>query len=152
MNTTTRFSIVSPNRAWGALLLKGLAVGALALSLSGCLPIPVIEVSPSAPEAGESVTFDGSGSIISNVPNDTVAKSYRWSFGDGESGSGASITHTYEKAGTYQVTLRVIDSAGRVGESVEPVTVTAATSTTDTSTESTDSTDTSTTSTSTTTP
>jgi PKD repeat protein len=150
MNASKFFSAFSANGAWGGLLLKGMVVGALALSLSGCLPIPVIEVSPSAPEAGESVTFDGAGTIVSNVPADTVAVSYRWTFGDGQTGSGASTTHTYERAGTYDVTLRVVDSAGRVGEAKEPVTVTASTATSESSTESTDDTSTSTTSTTTT--
>jgi PKD repeat protein len=136
MNTSRFFPAFTTNTAWRGLLLKGLAVGALALSLSGCIPIPVVVVSPSAPEAGESVDFDGSGTIVSNIPADTVAVSYRWTFGDGTTGSGASTTHTYETAGTYQVTLRVIDSAGRVGESQEPVTVTPSTTISGSSTDS----------------
>ncbi len=126
-------------RLWGALLLKGLTAGALVLALAGCIPIPVLDIAPSAPEAGESVTFDGTGTIVSNIPTDTVAVSYRWTFGDGTMGSGSSTTHTYENAGTYDVTLKVIDSAGRVGETMETITVneatvTATTATTDTST------------------
>jgi PKD repeat protein len=134
-------STPSRRHTWSAVLLKGLAAGALVLSLSGCLPIPIIEFSPSSPEAGEEVSFDGAGTIVSNIPENTVAVSYRWTFGDGTKASGATPTHTYEKAGTYDVTLTVIDSAGRVGESQETVTVgeavtttTSDTSVTDTST------------------
>ena len=123
MNTT--ISSTSPRRL-GGLLLKALAAGALVFSLAGCIPIPILEITPAAPETGESVTFDGTGTIVSNIPEDTVAVSYRWTFGDGEKGSGSSITHTYEKAGTYEVMLKVIDSAGRVGETTETITVTAA--------------------------
>lgn len=139
MNFTTAASPATPRRPWSALLLKGLAAGALALSLSGCIPIPIIEYSPSEPEAGESVTFDGAGTIVSNVPEDTVAASYRWNFGDGKKGSGSAPTHVYEAAGSYQVTLTVVDSAGRVGESQETITVSAATVTTTTASDTTSS-------------
>lgn len=111
----------------GALLIKAIAAGAVVLSLTGCIPIPVLEITPTAAVAGESVSFDGSGTIVSNIPADTVAVSYRWTFGDGTTGSGASATHTYDKAGRYEVTLRVIDSAGRVGETKETLTVSEAT-------------------------
>ena len=104
-------------------LFKLMSAGALLFSLAGCIPIPVLDISPSAAVVGEEVTFDGSGTIVSNIPEDTVAVSYRWTFGDGTKGSGETTTHTYEKAGTYEVTLRVIDSAGRVGETMETVTV-----------------------------
>jgi PKD repeat protein len=36
---------------------------------------------------------------------------YSWSFGDGATGTGPNVTHTY-KAGTYQPTLTVNDAAG----------------------------------------
>ncbi|MEZ5704633.1 MAG: PKD domain-containing protein [Burkholderiaceae bacterium] len=111
-------------------LFKLLAAGALLFSLAGCIPIPVLDISPTAAVVGEEVTFDGSGTIVSNIPEDTVAVSYRWTFGDGTKGSGETTTHTYEKEGTYEVTLRVIDSAGRVGETMETVTVTKSGTTT----------------------
>jgi PKD repeat protein len=39
---------------------------------------------------------------------------YIWNFGDGSpQGSGISIHHTFEQAGTYDVTLAVIDSTGQ---------------------------------------
>ena len=88
MNTT--ISSTSPRRL-GGLLLKALAAGALVFSLAGCIPIPILEITPAAPETGESVTFDGTGTIVSNIPEDTVAVSYRWTFGDGEKGSGLPV-------------------------------------------------------------
>ncbi len=33
--------------------------------------------------------------------------SYQWNFGDGQTGTGQNVTHTYAQAGTYQVTLTV---------------------------------------------
>lgn len=117
--TTTRLS------RW---LLAGLA----SLTLLGCIPIPVITVSPSPVVAGKEVSFDASETMISNVPEDNVAVSYDWDFGDGNSGDGKTVTHTYEKAGTYKVTLTVVDSAGREGRATEEVDVKVADSTSST--------------------
>jgi PKD repeat protein len=111
--TTTRLS------RW---LLAGLA----SLTLVACIPIPVITVSPSPVVAGKEVSFDASETMISNVPEDNVGVSYDWDFGDGNSGDGKTVTHTYEKAGTYKVTLTVVDSAGREGRATEEVEVKAA--------------------------
>ena len=60
--------------------------------------------SPSNPQAGEEVTFDGSSST--GGPD-----AYNWDFGDGNLGSGAVATHTYASAGTYQVELEVTEQA-----------------------------------------
>jgi PKD repeat protein len=97
--------------------------GLLALALAGCLPIPVIDVDPTTPEAGESFTVDGSGTVVSNVPEGTVVASYAWDFGDGEKGQGAQVDHVYDEPGEYTITLTVTDSAGRVAEAEQPVTV-----------------------------
>ena len=40
----------------------------------------------------------------------TVASSISWSFGDSTTGSGNSVTHTYNHAGTYQVCMHVATS------------------------------------------
>ncbi|MEJ2363717.1 MAG: S8 family serine peptidase, partial [Deltaproteobacteria bacterium] len=52
--------------------------------------------------------FDASGSYD---PDGTI-QNYDWSFGDGtqsEPGSGATVSHTYAEAGTYTVSITVID-------------------------------------------
>jgi PKD repeat protein len=54
--------------------------------------------------AGSPVTVDGSGSS----PADRIT-SYQWSFGDGQSGAGAVISHTYAVSGTYTLVLTVSD-------------------------------------------
>jgi chitodextrinase len=38
--------------------------------------------------------------------------SYTWNFGDGGSGGGQTIIHSYQKAGSYTTTLTVTDAAG----------------------------------------
>ena len=57
---------------------------------------------------GLPVQFDGSAS---NDPDGTIT-SYSWNFGDGNTGTGETPTHTYDAAGTYNVTLTVMDDAG----------------------------------------
>lgn len=57
--------------------------------------------------AGEAISFNGSNSW----DNHFVA-SYEWNFGDGTTAEGARVSHSYEKDGTYDVTLTVKDSAG----------------------------------------
>lgn len=62
---------------------------------------------PYSGSKGETITFDGSGSTDEEGP----IASYNWNFGDGNSGSGVSPTHSYSTAGTYTVTLIVNDGS-----------------------------------------
>jgi PKD repeat protein len=57
---------------------------------------------------GAPVCFDGSGS--SDPSGGPLT--YEWDFGDGDTGTGAMICHTYTVAGTYNVTLTVTGSCG----------------------------------------
>jgi hypothetical protein len=41
-----------------------------------------------------------------------------WSFGDGATGAGAAVTHTYAAAGSYTVTIGVVDGVGIAGTPV----------------------------------
>jgi chitodextrinase len=54
---------------------------------------------------GQPVTFNGSGSR----DPDGIIMSYTWTFGDGNTGSGAQVTHSYAVAGNYAVGLCVVD-------------------------------------------
>src|SRR6266480_4894810 len=74
-------------------------------------------LSPSLPSAGQSVSFTGYAS------GGTSPYSYLWSYGDGSSGAGLQVTHTYNSDGTYQVTLTVADSQGNTSTEVESVVV-----------------------------
>jgi hypothetical protein len=56
----------------------------------------------------ELAEFDGSGSSDA----DGSIASYQWDFGDGATGVGWSASHAYLQAGTYTVTLTVIDDGG----------------------------------------
>ena len=65
-----------------------------------------------------SCDVDGSGST-----DDGTITSYVWDFGDGGSATGATASHTYAAAGTYQVTLTVTDDQDATDSHVEEVTV-----------------------------
>jgi PKD repeat protein len=57
---------------------------------------------------GESIFFDGSGSI--DPDGDVI--SYLWNFGDGNTAVGVETDHKYGDDGTYIVTFTVIDNDG----------------------------------------
>lgn len=61
--------------------------------------------SPSAPQSGGQVAFTASGS------GGTSPYSFSWAFGDGTNGTGATLSHTYSKAGNYTVILTAKDSS-----------------------------------------
>jgi PKD repeat protein len=73
---------------------------------------PVADPSgPYSGTAGFPVSFDGSGSFD---PDGGAIVSYNWDFGDGNTDTGVSPTHTYASVGSYTVTLAVVDDEGAV--------------------------------------
>ncbi|MFA7265731.1 MAG: LamG-like jellyroll fold domain-containing protein, partial [Candidatus Nanopelagicales bacterium] len=68
------------------------------------------------------VAFDSSGSTD---PDGSIT-SYAWDFGDGRTGSGATVNHTYEAPGSYNVTVSVTDSRSATAQVSTQVTVLAA--------------------------
>ena len=65
------------------------------------------------------MTFDGSGSY----DPDGIIVSYEWDFGDTNSGTGVSPTHTYTAAGNYTATLTVTDDGGKTDTDTADVTI-----------------------------
>ena len=65
---------------------------------------------PSEGKINEAVSFNGVG-----TDTDGTIVSYAWTFGDGGSALGSSVSHTYITAGTYTVTLTVTDNGGKTG-------------------------------------
>gem|GEM_PF-568130 len=57
------------------------------------------------------IKFDASGS----VSDEGIIVSYLWNFGDGSTGRGRSVLHTYPRAGSYTVSLTATDSQGATG-------------------------------------
>ncbi len=100
-----------------------LLMAVVAISLSGCFqtlgPLAKFTVTP-ASKIGYppfEPTFDASAS---SSPDGAIV-SYDWDFGDGETDTGAMVTHTYEEKGIYEVTLVVTDSTGNTGTRVQNV-------------------------------
>lgn len=70
------------------------------------------------------LTFSAKDSSDTSSDLDTLI--YRWDFGDGETGSGLSVNHSFSEPGTYTVTLYVEDGDGAEGEEsikiiIEPI-------------------------------
>lgn len=96
-------------------------------------PTARFSFSPSAPPANSPVQFDGTLSCVGPAdPNATTIcggnasgaiTSYSWNFGDGTGGSVPVASHAYGVAGTYGVTLTVINSSGRSHTTSHPVPV-----------------------------
>ncbi|PSQ85289.1 MAG: hypothetical protein BRD42_09430 [Bacteroidetes bacterium QS_3_64_15] len=70
-------------------------------------PTAVAEANPTDTTAGTEVTFDGSGS--KDPDGDAGSLTYNWEFDDGATGSGETVSHTYESAGEYTAELSVSD-------------------------------------------
>ena len=77
-----------------------------------------IQITPSAQAVtlGESIDFtvtadDESGGSLT----------YTWDFGDGNTDSGTSVSHTYAASGTYDVTVTVTNSVG--GSATESISI-----------------------------
>jgi PKD repeat protein len=65
-------------------------------------------------------SFDGSTSF----DDDGTIVSYLWDFGDGTTGTGETVQHTYSGAGTYTATLTVTDNRGGTNSVSHPIPVT----------------------------
>ena len=69
--------------------------------------------------ANQTVSFAGTFTDPGTLDTHTET----WSFGDGANASGLSATHAYSAAGTYMVTLTVVDDDGGVGTASTKLTV-----------------------------
>ncbi len=100
--------------------------GVLSLAGAAIPPTAGFTASPSAPTAGQTVTFDAAGS--SDPVTATADLVVRWDFdGDGTWDvawqTAKTVDHPYPVAGTYQVFLEVKNAAGLIGRTYRYVTV-----------------------------
>jgi PKD repeat protein len=85
---------------------------------------------PVAPNAAPTAAFDQTCTgptcaFDAGAAGDTdgTITSYAWDFGDGETGTGANVSHTFAAPGTYQVSLEVTDDDGATDVATANVTV-----------------------------
>ena len=89
----------------------------LVLLLGGCdtatelnePPSVGFEFSPQTPSVGTEVSF--TAKATDPDPDGTIA-SFEWEFGDGETATGRTPTHTFAESGSYDVTVTVTDNRG----------------------------------------
>jgi len=95
------------------ILLAGL-MAVIILGLTGCWlipndpPVARFYANPTSGPAPLTVTFNASASYD---PDGTI-KRYYWEFGDGTTGRGRIVTHTYTRPGVYTPFLTVTDNRG----------------------------------------
>ena len=77
-------------------------------------------VVPGPVEPGDNVLFDGSVTASALMVHNA---GYSWNFGDGTTGTGPSVYHTYSQGGNYSVTLTVTDRGGNTAHITQTVQV-----------------------------
>ncbi|NBB78443.1 MAG: PKD domain-containing protein, partial [Verrucomicrobia bacterium] len=92
----------------------------LVVSVSA-LPDPVASftVDPESGDTGTTFTFDAGGS--SQV--DGTLTDFVWDFGDGNTATGESVTHSFDDVGTYSVSLTVTNNEGTEASTSQTVEV-----------------------------
>lgn len=78
---------------------------------------PSFSLAPTQACVDEQVDFQSTSVVATNI-----ITSYDWDFGDGNSGTGDTPSHTYTTAGTYTVTL-TIESEGCTESTTEQITI-----------------------------
>jgi hypothetical protein len=74
-------------------------------------PLDNVTYSPQVGAPGLTVNFDGTTSTA--ITNATIVDWF-WDFGDGTTGSGATVSHTFRIGGDFYASLTVTDSNGQV--------------------------------------
>ena len=101
---------ITPPDASLAERVVNLSVGNTPPDLSTCLALPRgPQVQASSSGSGLVRNFDASAT----TPGDGTLTTFAWDFGDGASGSGAVVSHTYASAGTFTARLTVSDALGQ---------------------------------------
>ena len=84
-------------------------------------PTASFTMTPTPVVKGSAATFDGSAS--SPGTGATGIATYSWSFGDGSTGSGKTVSHSYNTVATYSVTLTVTNDRGLSASTTQSLSV-----------------------------
>lgn len=88
-----------------------------------------------SPEDSSGGSSDGEGPLVRQsvqgrtvsvqvaLPSGMTPRRYLWEFGDGAASADASAEHTYQRSGTYLVTVAIRDSRGRWSVASAPATI-----------------------------
>jgi DNA/RNA endonuclease G (NUC1) len=83
-------------------------------------PLAAIDGPAAAIAEGDTASFSAAASLD---PNGTIA-SYEWDFGDGSTGSGVNVTHTFVQDGAFTVRVTITDNDGLTDSATFSVNVT----------------------------
>lgn len=91
------------------------------VAASNQAPVAAFTFSPNSNlQTNQAISFDASTST-----DDNGISSYAWDFGDSQTASGQTTSHTYTTAGTFTVTLTVTDAGGLTNTTTQSLTVAA---------------------------
>jgi PKD domain len=98
--------------------LKTIAIvlGLVVLIIVGAVGVTLLSSSSpqgSSPNSAPSFTYTVSGNTYT-FQAETGFSNYIWDFGDGSSGTGSTISHTYHDSGTYMVSLTASPLTGSI--------------------------------------
>jgi PKD repeat protein len=96
------------------------ASDSVVVTVSNTAPSAVVSATPQSGNFPLTVAFDGGRS---SDPDGTIT-AYSWQFGDGATGQGATISHTYAARGTYTAKLTVTDNGGKTATAQVTISVT----------------------------
>ena len=99
----------------------GSITGSIVVSAPNVAPSAFIISSSGGGQAPINISFDGTGS----TDNDGSIVSYQWNYGDGSTGNGSNVNHTYTSGGTFTVTLVVTDNDGATDQTTTSVVIAA---------------------------
>ncbi|MCX6101190.1 MAG: PKD domain-containing protein, partial [Candidatus Bipolaricaulota bacterium] len=102
-----------------ALVMFVAVVAAPFAAAANAAPVARISAHRASAASGFAVIYDGAAS--SDVDGQLVR--YQWLFGDGPTGSGSPVTHTYAQASSFTVTLLVGDDGGATSFATQVVDV-----------------------------
>jgi len=105
---------------FGSGLANAEAAVQYALNLAGDAPTADMYYSALSSPYGENITFSAAHSF----DTDGKITSYLWEFGDGNTSPEIDTVHSYDKAGAYNVTLKVTDNDGLINTAQQIIQVT----------------------------